>query len=60
MTDDRVSCENIAGGNVCNCERDEGGPFVTALQEMVANQGTLLGLRGKGVTDTPKGDKNRQ
>jgi len=42
MTDDRVCCENIAGGNVCNCERDEGGPLVTVLQEMVANQCMLL------------------
>ncbi|MDD3509431.1 MAG: hypothetical protein PHY27_13525, partial [Parabacteroides sp.] len=42
MTDDRVCCENIAGGNVCNCERDEGRPLVTVLQEMVTNQCMLL------------------
>ena len=60
MTDDRVCCENIAGGNVCNCERDEGRPLVTVLQEMVANQCMLLCLRDKVVSDTPKGDINRQ
>lgn len=60
MTDDRVCCENIAGGNVCNCERDEGRPLVTVLQEMVANQCMLLCLRDKVVSDTPKGDVNRQ
>ncbi|MFY1611974.1 hypothetical protein ACOMSG_03890 [Macellibacteroides fermentans] len=60
MTDDRVCCENIAGGNVCNCERDEGRPLVTVLQEMVTNQCMLLCLRDKVVSDTPKGDINRQ
>lgn len=60
MTDDRVCCENIAGGNVCNCEKDEGRPLVTVLQEMVANQCMLLCLRDKVVSDTPKGDVNRQ
>ena len=54
MTDDRVCCENIAGGNVCNCERDEGRPLVTVLQEMVTNQCMLLCLRDKVVSDTPK------
>ncbi|MFV0272329.1 MAG: hypothetical protein ACK5HZ_11795 [Macellibacteroides fermentans] len=42
MKDDRVCCENIAGGNVCNCERDEGRPLVTVLQEMVTNQCILV------------------
>ena len=60
VTDDRVCCENIAGGNVCNCERDEGRPLVTILQEMVTNQCMLLCLRDKVVSDTPKGDINRQ
>ena len=60
VTDDRVCCENIAGGNVCNCERDEGRPLVTVLQEMVTNQCMLLCLRDKVVSDTPKGDVNRQ
>ena len=60
MIDDTVCCENIAGGNVCNCERDEGRPLVTVLQEMVANQCMLLCLRDKVVSDTPKGDVNRQ
>ncbi len=60
VTDDRVCCENIAGGNVCNCERDEGRPLVTVLQEMVTNQCMLLCLRDKVVSDTPKGDINRQ
>ena len=60
MADGRVCCENIAGGNVCNCERDEGRPLVTVLQEMVANQCMLLCLRDKVVSDTPKGDINRQ
>jgi len=60
MIDDRVCCENIAGGNVCNCERDEGRPLVTVLQEMVTNQCMLLCLRDKVVSDTPKGDVNRQ
>lgn len=59
-TDVRVCCENIAGGNVCNCERDEGRPLVTVLQEMVTNQCMLLCLRDKVVSDTPKGDGNRQ
>jgi hypothetical protein len=60
MRDDRVCCENIAGGNVCNCERDEGRPLVTVLQEMVTNQCMLHCLRDKVVSDTPKGDINRQ
>ena len=60
MMDDRVCCENIAGGNVCNCERDEGRPLGTVLQEMVTNQCMLLCLRDKVVSDTPKGDINRQ
>ena len=55
-----MCCENIAGGNVCNCERDEGRPLVTVLQERVANQCMLLCLRDKVVSDTPKGDINRQ
>ena len=51
---DRVCCENIAGGNVYNCERDEGRPLVTVLQEMVANQCMLLCLKDKVVSDIPK------
>jgi len=54
VTDERVCCENIAGGNVYNCERDEGRPLVTVLQEMVANQCMLLCLKDKVVSDIPK------
>lgn len=39
---------------------DEGRPLVTVLQEMVTNQCMLLCLRDKVVSDTPKGDVNRQ